>query len=289
MTPEEILKNKNIKYTTSGADLVVHCLNPEHEDNNPSMRIDRISGKYNCFSCGYSGSIYKLFNIHRNLLDVRVLNLKEKIRRINKPKLQMPLGAEYFCESYRDITVSTYNKFNAFTLPGDKEWDGRLVFPITDISNEIICFHGRYLYSKTSPKYMTKPEKTRLPLFPAMPEIIAGSIILVEGLFDMLNLYDKGLTNAVCCFGTQLTSKSDKNNFKLKNRFSHYKMQGVSSIYIMFDGDAAGNIGANKLYNALKDNYIVETLTLEEGTDPGSLSIDDVNKIKEYLYERSNS
>ena len=28
-------------------------------------------------------------------------------------------------------------------------------------------------------------------------------MILVEGIFDVLNLHDKGLPNAVCCFGTR--------------------------------------------------------------------------------------
>ena len=32
---------------------------------------------------------------------------------------------------------------------------------------------------------------------------IQGKVILVEGIYDMLNLQDKGLTNAVCTFGTK--------------------------------------------------------------------------------------
>jgi len=290
MNPEEILKNRHIHYTYSGADLLVRCLNPEHEDRHPSMRVDKFSGKFNCFSCGYSGSIYKLFGIHRNLLDVRVQALQEKIRKINKPAIYIPLGAEYFRNDYRGISSKTFEKFKAFTLPGDKDWDGRLVFPITDINDDIVCFQGRYLFSKVSPKYLTKPEGTNLPLFPASPEIIEGSIIVVEGLFDMLNLYDKGLTNAVCAFGVSLTSKSDKYNVKVKQRFAQYKLQGVNKIYIMFDGDKAGKDGAKKLYNALKDNFVVEDLELPEDTDPGSLSTEDINSLKEYLYgARSDS
>ena len=34
-----------------GKDYVVSCLNPEHDDKNPSMRIDQITGIFNCFSC----------------------------------------------------------------------------------------------------------------------------------------------------------------------------------------------------------------------------------------------
>lgn len=290
MTPEEILKNKGINYRYSGADLLVNCLNPEHEDNNPSMRIDKFSGKFGCFSCGYSGSIYQLFNIYRNLLDVRVANLKEKIKKINKPKLHMPLGAEPFTDNYRDIKASTFEAFGAYTLPGDRDFDGRLVFPITDINDDIVCFQGRYLYSKVSPKYMTRPEGTTLPLFPAAPKLIDNSIIIVEGLFDMLNLYDKGLTNAVATFGTSVTSKSDRMNLGVKSKFSPYKMQGVNKIYIMFDGDESGTRGAKRLFEALKDTFIVEILELPEGDDPGGMSEEDILTLKDYLYgENSNS
>lgn len=289
MTPEEILKSKGIQYRYSGADLLVHCLNPDHEDNNPSMRIDKFSGKFGCFSCGYSGSIYQVFNIYRNLLDVRVANLKEKIKKINKPKLYVPLGAELFGEEYRGIKGETFKKFGAFTLPGHRDFDGRLVFPITDINDDIVCFQGRYLYSKVSPKYLVKPDNTSLPLFPATPDIIDGSIILVEGIFDMLNLHDKGLTNAVATFGVTLTSKSDRLNINIKNRFSPFKMQGANKIFIMFDGDKAGADGAKKLYNALKDMFIVEILELQEDTDPGSLSEEDIVGLKDHLYGKSSN
>ena len=44
MTVEELLNSKQIPFIVKGNDYVVHCLNPEHPDRNPSMRIDRIDG-----------------------------------------------------------------------------------------------------------------------------------------------------------------------------------------------------------------------------------------------------
>lgn len=283
MTPEEILKTNNIKYRYSGGDLVVHCFNPEHEDNNPSMRIDKLDGKFHCLSCGYSGSIYKYFNIYKNLLDLRVVNLKEKIQKLNRKNITKPLNAIVFEEDFRGISKDTFKNFEAFTLPNDKDFEGRLIFPIKDINDEIVCFQGRYLYSKLDPKYVNKPNNVSLPLFPQKPTIINNSIILVEGLFDMLNLYDKGLQNAVATFGVSLVSKSDKNNNNLKHRLSVFKMQGVNKIYIMFDGDKAGRKGASDIKDALKDSYLIDILELPDGSDPGSLSLEDVNSIKEYI------
>ena len=44
MRVEELLQEKNLNFKVSGRDLLVKCLNPEHEDSNPSMRIDNITG-----------------------------------------------------------------------------------------------------------------------------------------------------------------------------------------------------------------------------------------------------
>lgn len=281
VTAEELLKSKGIDYKYSGNDLVVKCLNPEHDDTHPSMRIDKLTGTFNCFSCGYSGNIFNLFGLHRNLLDVRVEQVKEKIKKLQEKPLFMPLSAEPFEQEYRGISAETFKHFKAFTLPGDKEMDGRVIFPITDIADNIIAFHGRLLYSEVGAKYLNRPSKVSLPLFPSKPKIIADSIILVEGIFDMLNLYDKGLTNAVCSFGASLTSK--KGNKKLREKFTPYKLQGVSKLYIMFDGDTAGRTKAKEVEKAISNMFIVEILELPDNTDPGSLGVEDIEAIKEYI------
>ena len=53
------------------------------------------------------------------------------------------------------------------------------------------------------PKYLISPPQAKLPLYPASVKPIKGRVILVEGIFDMINLFDKGLPNAICCFGTK--------------------------------------------------------------------------------------
>ena len=55
----DILQERKLEFKVSGRDYLVRCLNPEHEDRNPSMRIDNITGIFNCFSCGYKGNLFK--------------------------------------------------------------------------------------------------------------------------------------------------------------------------------------------------------------------------------------
>lgn len=289
MNTEDLLKIKNIDYRYSGADLLIKCLNPEHEDNNPSLRIDKLTGKFNCFSCGFSGNLFSYFNEEQNLLNIKVQEIKQKIRKINTPKLTIPLTAIPFEQNYRNISKETYIRFNAYTLENNKEYDGRIIFPITNISDEIVLYHARYLHSDAHPKYINLPHKTEKPLFPISPdEIIKGSIILVEGFFDMLNLWDKGLKNVVCAFGSTLVSKKDRGNAKLINKFSPFKLQGVNKIFILFDSDNSGQIGAGKLKNALQSNYIVESLELDKDKDPADLTLEEITNLRDYLYDSNN-
>ena len=71
MTVEELLVEEKVEFKVSPADFVVRCLHPEHDDSNPSMRIDRITGMFNCFSCGFKGNIFKHFNKPANHLDIK--------------------------------------------------------------------------------------------------------------------------------------------------------------------------------------------------------------------------
>jgi replicative DNA helicase len=44
-----------------------HCLNPKHDDKNPSMSYDKEKYKVHCFSCGVSYDIFDLIGIEYNL------------------------------------------------------------------------------------------------------------------------------------------------------------------------------------------------------------------------------
>ena len=39
----ELLNKQKLSYTVSGQDYTIQCLSPDHEDNNPSLRIDTVS------------------------------------------------------------------------------------------------------------------------------------------------------------------------------------------------------------------------------------------------------
>lgn len=274
MNVQELLENKQVPFLPKGKDFVVSCLNPEHDDGNPSMRVDQITGIFNCFSCGFKGSLFVHFGEKASFLHLRRELLKKKIRekRAESVGLSFPPNALPYVGNWRDIRPETYRKFEAF-----QEHDtfiGRIVFPVRDISGKIVAFNARHMTGGT-PKYMINPPGARMPLFPSKVEPIQGSVILVEGIYDMINLHDKGLTNAVCCFGTRNINE---------DKLSILRLQGVEEAIVFFDGDEAGQTAAVKVKELCeKTDLLTRNINLE-GKDPGGLSMSQVERLKTRLY-----
>ena len=274
---EDLLRQKNVVYRISGQDYLVGCLNPDHEDSNPSMRIDKVDGKFHCLACGFKGNIFKYYGILTNHTSIRVSKLKEKLKELKDmgKELDYPEGYRPLTKEFRGISVETLKHFEAFTC-NSGELEDRVVFPIREITGKIAVFIGRHALSAGNPRYIIYPRGGVLPLYPAI--IKHKSIILVEGIFDMLNLYDKGLTNVVATLGTNTLMSN------AKAKLYPYKMQGTEKVYILFDGDDAGREAAEKIKPIIEElEFTVEILKVDDGLDPGDFSQEDVNMIKEYV------
>lgn len=284
-----LLKEKHIPFTTSGHDYLIKCLNPEHEDSNPSCRIHKTTGAVHCFSCGFKAhSIFEYFGILSNHTFIRVAKLKEKLEqlKINYTGLDIPPVAIPYTRSFRGITSATLQRFEAFYIPGEgkylKGMEDRIIFPIRDITNKIVMFMGRHTLSQVSPRYLNYPSGVTIPLYPPTLPTKYNSAVMVEGIFDMLNLVDKGLENTICLFGTNSLQKDTK------AKLLPYKMQGIQKMYLMMDGDTPGREAAKKLKPLIEqEEFECEIINLEDDTDPGMLSQEYVDSIKEYINANS--
>ena len=275
MNVEELLQSKNVPFVPKGKDFVVSCLNPEHDDNNPSMRIDQITGIFHCFSCGYKGNVFVHFGEKASFLHLRRELVKKKIRekRAESVGLPFPRSALPYVGNWRNIKPETYRKFEAFQE--HEAFVGRIVFPIRDISGRIVAFNARHMTGGT-PKYLISPPGARMPLFPAKIDPIQASVILVEGIYDMINLHDKGLTNAVCCFGTRNINEE---------KLSILRLQGIEEAIVFFDGDEAGQTAAAKVQEMCENVDLLTRNINVVDIDPGALTENQVEKLKDKLYK----
>ena len=276
----ELIQKQGLEYKVSGRDYLIHCLNPEHPDSNPSFRIDKVSGAAHCFSCGFKTNIFKYYGVFTNPIPLKIAKLKEKLDELKcmNTGLELPKGATPYTRAYRGISAKTLKRFEAFYTTQVEKLEDRICFPVKDITGKTQVYVARHTLSSGNPRYINYPRGVTMPLYP--PQVPQGhrSLVLVEGIIDMLNLYDKGLTSVACCFGTNTLQANTK------DKLLAYKAQGITHIFILFDGDDAGEKAAHTLKPLIEDcGFIVELIKLPDGVDPGELGVEDVESICEYI------
>ena len=267
---EDILREESIQYRDKGKDVLIKCLNPEHDDDTPSLFVHKETGKFHCFSCGYKGNLYRHFGIFVSPVKDLVYQVGQQIMTLQSEStgLEIPVASVPFAEDYRGISAQAYIDHDAF-IDSNEEYEGRIMFPIRDSTGKIILFNGRNQHSKVPPKYKYFPYGVALPVFPTHSGVSYN--ILVEGMLDYLNLYDKGMENVSTCFGTNSLTAST-----VEGKLLHQVLSGVSTFVLLFDNDKAGWEGAKKVQKALTEKLKVDVIIanhlLPDNEDPGSLN-----------------
>jgi len=158
----------------------------------------------------------------------------------------------------------------------------RYVFPIFDISNNIIGFSGRDVtnISKIKWKHLGEKNDFLYPLFLNAKTIEnQKEIILVESIGDMLSLWQSDIKNVLVTFGTSLSLGILNYCLKID----------VKKIYISLNNDSnknnAGNIGAEKTYSRLKRYFDEKQLkiALPIKKDFGEMNKEEILKWKTNL------
>jgi len=142
---------------------------------------------------------------------------------------------------------------------------GRLMFPVEDFNGRVIAFGGR-LIGDGEPKYLNSPESAvyvkgrNLYGLNRAKEAIRrqGCVIVVEGYFDLISLWNAGITHVVATLGTALT----KEQIDLIGRYT-------TQVVALFDPDEAGRKALTRsLELFLAGNLSARALVLPEGLDP---------------------
>ena len=139
----------------------------------------------------------------------------------------------------------------------------RIMFPIIDISGNVVAFGGRVM-DNSEPKYLNTSDT---PAFKKSRNLFAlnfakskceEKLILCEGYMDVISLHAAGFENAVATLGTAITSEQAR-------IFSKY----TKKVIISYDSDAAGQRAADKAFNLLQEVGIeVKILKMSGAKDP---------------------
>lgn len=287
-----ILDKHNIEYVknpNSANEILVKCFSGLHEDSNPSLRYNVEKNIFNCFACGFSGNYKKLLKTLGENTNVeietkqtyKIKKLKDKLyTKYFKEEIKLPTDKVNFNFDFKGVSGKVIKEFEAFTTNsyGMSEY---ICFPVYQFG-KLRFIEGRYkiLNIKSElPKYYRKPanEKTSDIIFPIDKIANKNHLILVEGLFDMLNLWQYGYRNTVCIFGT--------NNFK-QEKANVIDNLGVKKVTIFMDNDISGNRAATNIA-ALLEAKDIETVIVHPplNRDPGELNKEELMNIfgEEYV------
>jgi DNA primase len=148
-------------------------------------------------------------------------------------------------------------------------YQGRVIFPIHNLTGKVIGFGGRILTSeKTKAKYVNSPEseiynksQTLYGIYFARNEISRlDNCILVEGYADVLSMHQAGIENVVASSGTSLTTEQ----IRMISRYT-------KNVTMLYDGDAAGIHAALRGTNmVLEEGMNVRIVVLPPEHDPDS-------------------
>ena len=142
----------------------------------------------------------------------------------------------------------------------------RLIIPIRRDTGSVTAFGGRAVVPDQQPKYLNSPEtpiytksRTLYGLDLSKQEIRRSHFaILVEGYFDLAQLYQAGFTNVVASCGTALTAHQAQLLYRFAKR-----------VVLSFDPDAAGQgAAANSCEILVGEGFDVNVAILPPGGDP---------------------
>ena len=90
------------------------------------------------------------------------------------------------------------------------------------------------------------------------------AVIIVEGFFDCLKVWQSGNDNFVALMGSSLSDEQAT------------LLTGFSHIILFLDGDEAGRGAAKQIANRLVHSHFVRVIDLADGAQPDQLSAEEL-------------
>ena len=156
---------------------------------------------------------------------------------------------------------------------------GRLVWPIRDLTGDVIAFGARKLDpDDNGPKYLNTPET---PLFKKSSVLYGADLakreiahrrqaVIVEGYTDVMACHLSGVPTAVATSGTSFGD----GHVKVLRRLLMDADQFLGEVVFTFDGDAAGQRAVLRAFD-LEERFVTQTFVAvqADGLDPCDLRV----------------
>jgi DNA primase len=172
----------------------------------------------------------------------------------------------------RGIAKATAATFGVGFFPGKGMMAGRIVIPIHNSTGELVAYAGRAVDDTTEPRYLLPSGFVKVnELYNLHRAIAAGGsrgVVVVEGFFDAMKVYEAGYPAVIALMGSSL---SDTQAELIATNFTR--------AIVMLDGDDAGREALPAVLTQLARLTDVRVAQLPPGSQPDTLSQEQIREV----------
>jgi DNA primase len=198
-----------------------------------------------------------------------------------KANTPLPFAFKYLDQNHtylkeRGVTKEAINYFGIGFHGGKGIMTGRIVIPIANSQGELVAYAGRWPGNeppegegkyKLPPGFYKSLEIYNLHRAKACAR--EHGLVVVEGFFDAIHLWQHGICHAVALMGTSLSAPQEA------LLIDTVSTQG--RITLMLDGDQSGRSCTTELLARLSHHVFVKAVMLPDGVQPEHLSADQIH------------
>lgn len=287
-----LLDRLGIRGAASGQWIVANCPDPDHVDRNPSWRINRDTGKFRCFSCGFHGGPVRLVMIAlglkaraaeewiagEELAAPAALEVDVTVKPTTRREFRLPAGvtiaplAEWpapprdYVES-RGVTAAQVVRWGlGYAVDGKQA--GRVIFPVRDSRGVLVSYTGRS-FTGARKKYR-EPDNDEGPDHGAIFgeqhwDRSRGWLVVTEGALDALAVERVTGHCVGAMYGSQIAP----------GHIARLSMWADAGIVLAVDADPAGDRVAEELRDCLVRSVRIVRWRPPVGEDCASLALKD--------------
>lgn len=252
-----------------------------------TFHVDTAGQVFHCFSCRAGGSVLDLvmkiegcglrqaaeqLSSWQGMPAIDVEPVPHTVKQTVTKKIEAipPLGfhlrgidSQHPYLNARGIRNVTAIEFGVGFYPGPGLMQHRLVIPIEDEAGRLVGYGGRSL-DGSEPRYRFPPRFSKSQLLFNLHRAAAtrqSHVVVVEGFFDCLKVYQAGFRSVVALMGSSLYQRQRE---LLVQHFRH--------VSLMLDGDAAGRRASSAIASGLSTHCKTDVVELADGAQPDQLS-----------------
>jgi DNA primase len=267
---------------------------PLHADHKPSFLVDPHKNLFYCYGCRRGGDVIRFAELYHQVKFPQAVALLHQWRGLppllheaaDFYRMQLHRHAEAVAYLYQrgvrapeliehmqigyapggclraglmqlGYPLQTLRQAGLVTASGYDAYTHRVVFPLEG------NLYGRSLSAAAPPHRFLPGAKGGLYLWEQARQY--SEVILVEGLFDYVVLWQAGFQNVTCSLGTHLNARQFRQ-----------LCEGPRTVYLTFDADnnGSGQQAAESLAIRLREQGLdVRRVSLPDGHDPNSFFV----------------